>query len=89
MIKVDPSLTSKLIVKHSAPNSPIHPAKTVTNFCKEYHIGIATFYRHIGTDKVPKSIKIGKSRRIRWQDEEEWLANLDLTNSQGGANYAN
>lgn len=50
--------------------------KTVKEFCEEYNIGIATFYRHIGTDKVPKSIKIGKSRRIRWQDEEEWLKKL-------------
>ena len=49
-------------------------AKSIYNFCQEYDISRATFYRNI--EKMPKTVLIGNQRRILDKDENKWLEKL-------------
>jgi hypothetical protein len=51
---------------------PYKKAKSVKAFCDAYGISVASFYRNI--DEMPRSILVGKQRRILWEDEYQWLA---------------
>ena len=49
-------------------------AKSISDFCKELGISVATFYRRL--DQMPKAVRIGGVRRILPEDEDAWRQDL-------------
>jgi predicted DNA-binding transcriptional regulator AlpA len=50
---------------------------TVQNFCREYALSRATFYRLINNDSGPRITKIGKRTLISREAAEDWQARVD------------
>ncbi len=53
-------------------------AKSIKEFCSSVGISRATFYRHI--DNMPRTVQIGRQRRILEVDEKNWLEKLETAN---------
>jgi len=46
-------------------------AISISDFCKSIGISVATFYRNISD--MPRTIRVGRQRRILIQDKEQWI----------------
>lgn len=52
----------------------LNTSKSILEFCTNNNISISTFYRH--QDSMPRTVYIGKQRRILAEDETQWINNL-------------
>lgn len=48
---------------------------TISDFCRDYAISRTQFYRIVNAKEIPL-IKIGRMSRIRFEDAQNWAANL-------------